>query len=75
MSAVEAGRKGRRRDLADVGLRSWAILVYVFLFLPILVIVVYSFNNGRAMITWNGVGLNGYRTGLTDPTIQDAVMR
>ena len=73
MSAVGAGRKGRRRDLADVGLRSWAIIVYVFLFLPILVIVVYSFNNGRAMITWNGVGLNGYRTGLTDPTIRDAV--
>ncbi len=29
-------------------------LVYAFLFLPILVIVVYSFNNGRTMLTWGG---------------------
>jgi ABC-type spermidine/putrescine transport system permease subunit II len=62
-----------RRDLVDVLLRVWGILVYAFLFLPILVIVAYSFNNGRAMLVWSGVGLDGYRTGLTDPTIQDAV--
>jgi ABC-type spermidine/putrescine transport system permease subunit II len=62
-----------RRDLVDVLLRVWGILVYAFLFLPILVIVAYSFNNGRAMLVWSGVGLDGYRTGITDPTIQDAV--
>ena len=45
----------------------------MFLFLPILVIVAYSFNNGRAMVTFSGVGLNGYRTGVTDPTILDAI--
>jgi len=73
VSAVEARGKGHRRDLADVALRIWAILVYAFLFLPILVIVVYSFNNGRSMITWSGIGLDGYRTGITDPTIQNAV--
>jgi putrescine transport system permease protein len=73
VSAVEARGKRHRRDLADVALRIWAILVYAFLFLPILVIVVYSFNNGRSMITWSGIGLDGYRTGITDPTIQDAV--
>ncbi|HEX2423166.1 MAG TPA: ABC transporter permease [Actinomycetota bacterium] len=65
--------KRRRRDLIDVAFRVWGILVYAFLFLPILVIVVYSFNNGRAMLVWSGVGLDGYRTGITDPTIQDAV--
>ena len=73
MSAVEAPTKPRRRDLVDVMLRAWGILVYAFLFLPILVIVAYSFNNGRAMLVWSGVGLDGYRTGITDPTIQDAV--
>ena len=73
MSAVEAPTKPRRRDLVDVMLRVWGILVYAFLFLPILVIVAYSFNNGRAMLVWSGVGLDGYRTGITDPTIQDAV--
>ncbi|MDP9302623.1 MAG: hypothetical protein M3P43_17285, partial [Actinomycetota bacterium] len=73
MSAVEARGDGHRRDLVDVALRIWAILVYAFLFLPILVIVVYSFNNGRAMLTWSGLGLDGYRTGTTDPTILNAV--
>ena len=73
MSAIGASMKPRRRDLVDVALRVWGIVVYSFLFLPILVIVVYSFNNGRAMLVWTGVGLDGYRTGLTDPTIQDAL--
>ena len=73
MSTAGAARPGRRRDAASVALRVWAIAVYAFLFLPILVIVVYSFNNGRTMLTWGGLGLNGYRTGTVDPTILDAV--
>jgi ABC-type spermidine/putrescine transport system permease subunit II len=54
-------------------LRIWGVAVYVFLFLPIVVIVIYSFNNGRSILTFDGVGLNGYRTGTTDPTILDAI--
>ena len=73
MSAAGVARPRRRRDGASVALRVWAIVVYAFLFLPILVIVVYSFNNGRTMLTWGGLGLNGYRTGTVDPTILDAV--
>ena len=73
MSAAVVARPRRRRDAASVALRVWAIAVYAFLFLPILVIVVYSFNNGRTMLTWGGLGLNGYRTGTVDPTILDAV--
>jgi ABC-type spermidine/putrescine transport system permease subunit II len=73
VSVVETPVERRRRDFVDVALRCWGILVYAFLFLPILVIVAYSFNNGRAMLIWTGVGLDGYRTGITDPTIQDAV--
>jgi putrescine transport system permease protein len=70
-AGVPPPRKGR--DLASLALRVWGIAVYAFLFLPIVVIVVYSFNNGRSMLTWSGIGLNGYRTGTTDPTILDAV--
>jgi ABC-type spermidine/putrescine transport system permease subunit II len=73
VSAAGVARPRRRRDAASVALRVWAIAVYAFLFLPILVIVVYSFNNGRTMLTWGGLGLNGYRTGTVDPTILDAV--
>ncbi len=73
MSSTSVARPRRQRDLASLALRVWAIVVYAFLFLPILVIVVYSFNNGRSMLTWTGLGLDGYRTGITDPTILDAV--
>jgi ABC-type spermidine/putrescine transport system permease subunit II len=72
MSTAAVVRK-RRRDPVDLALRVWGILVFAFLFLPILVIVTYSFNNGRSMLTWAGVGLAAYRTGTTDPTILDAV--
>lgn len=73
MSPVTVPRTRRRRDPTDVALRVWGFLVFAFLFLPILVIVMYSFNNGRSMLTWNGVGLAAYRTGTTDPTILNAV--
>ena len=73
MSATAVPRVTRRRDLVSVALRVWGIMVYMFLFLPILVIVIYSFNDGRSILSWDGVGLNGFRTGITDPTIQDAV--
>src|SRR5207247_9378883 len=73
VGGIEAAPLRRRRGRVDVALRVWGILVYAFLFLPFLVIVAYSFNNGRAMLVWSGIGLDGYRTGITDPTIQDAV--
>ena len=73
MSATEVEPVKRRRDPVSVLLRMWGVAVYVFLFLPIVVIVIYSFNNGRSILTFGGVGLNGYRTGTTDPTILDAI--
>ena len=73
VSAVKVVPIKHRRDRVSVALRVWGVVVYVFLFLPILVIVIYSFNNGRSILTFDGVGLDGYRTGITDPTIQDAV--
>ncbi|HTG48101.1 MAG TPA: ABC transporter permease [Actinomycetota bacterium] len=73
MSSAAVARGEPARDPVTIALRVWGILVYAFLFLPIVVIVIYSFNNGRAMLVWSGVGLDGYRTGMTDPSIQDAV--
>jgi ABC-type spermidine/putrescine transport system permease subunit II len=72
MSAV-ATSAARKRDLTNIALRVWGILVYAFLFLPILVIVAYSFNNGRVLLAWGGFGLGGYRTGTTDAVILNAI--
>ena len=73
MSAAAVDPVKRGRDPVSVLLRMWGVAVYVFLFLPIVVIVIYSFNNGRSILAFDGVGLNGYRTGTTDPTILDAI--
>jgi ABC-type spermidine/putrescine transport system permease subunit II len=74
VSAIVTARPRRRkRDPANIAFGVWGALVYGFLFLPILVIVAYSFNSGRALLAWNGVGLSSYRTGLTNPTIINAI--
>ena len=59
MSAAEVVPVEHQRDRGSVALRIWGVVVYVFLFLPILVIVIYSFNNGRSILTLDGVGTGG----------------
>jgi spermidine/putrescine transport system permease protein len=62
------------------GLRRWvegkplalaAIGAYVFLFAPLLVLVVYSFNDSRR-IAWQGFTVRWYEDLLNDPTITAA---
>jgi ABC-type spermidine/putrescine transport system permease subunit II len=44
-----------------------------FLFAPIIVIVVYSFNTGRLLGAWEGAGLDAYQSALSNSAILDAV--
>jgi len=55
-------------------LRVWSILVYVFLFAPILVIVIYSFNVGRLLIAFDHFGFDSYAALFRKPVLSDAVM-
>ncbi|MGI4896256.1 MAG: ABC transporter permease [Janthinobacterium lividum] len=66
-------RRRRRRDLPGVALTVWGAVVLVFLFLPIAVIVVYSFNTGRLLTAWQGFGFDAYSAGLSRPVIRDAI--
>jgi len=50
-------------------MRVWGFLVFAFLFLPILYIVIYSFNSGRLLESWTGFGLDPYNAALTTPEI------
>ncbi|MEW1959474.1 ABC transporter permease [Kineococcus sp. NPDC059986] len=70
---VVPSRPVRRRSASDVLLSAWGVLVLVFLFLPIAVIVVYSFNSGRLLTSWGGAGLEAYTAGLSRPVIRAAV--
>lgn len=51
----------------DRAIRAYAILVYAFLFLPIIVVVVFSFNAGRYVGELTGFSLQWYVTAWTDP--------
>ncbi len=45
---------------SDIGIGTWAILVYVFLYLPIVVLIIFSFNKQVLNITWEGFTLDWY---------------
>jgi spermidine/putrescine transport system permease protein len=57
--------------LVELWLRSHTFLVYLFLYIPIVVVVVFSFNGTQRRVTqWDGVSLKWYATVLADKTIQ-----
>ena len=49
----------------------WTALVYVFLYAPILVVVVYAFNGGRQVLNWEGFSTKWFGEALADPTITE----
>jgi ABC-type spermidine/putrescine transport system permease subunit II len=61
------------RSWSDVALTVWGGLILLFLFAPIIVIVIYSFNTGRLLVSWNGFGFDAFLTILEKPAIQNAV--
>lgn len=64
----------KQRSWSDVALNVWGVAVLVFLFLPILVIIVSSFNTGRLLVAWDSFGFDAFGALVTKPAIQDAVM-
>jgi putrescine transport system permease protein len=73
MSDVATKRVRERRDPVNLLLGVWGVVVFVFLFLPILMIVIYSFNDGRALVVWNEFGLRPYADAIDNPTIRNAI--
>lgn len=64
----------KHRSWSDVALTVWGVAVLGFLFLPIVVIIVSSFNTGRLLVAWDGFGFDAFAALVTKPAIQDAVM-
>lgn len=60
-------------DGTKLALTVWGVVVFIFLFLPIVWIFVYSFNTGRILTDWNGFGLDGYRAFFENPAPRAAV--
>jgi ABC-type spermidine/putrescine transport system, permease component II len=71
-SMIGSGRR-RSRTWSDIALNVWGVLVLLFLFAPIIVIVVYSFNTGRLLVSFDAFGFDAFLTILDKPAVQNAV--
>ena len=54
-------------------LGGYAILAYLFLYAPILVVVVFAFNGGRDVLYWEGFSTRWFRIALDTPEITSAL--
>ena len=63
---------GERRTVTDYLLYAWGALVFAFLFLPILVIIVYSFNEGRLLVSFTEFGFGSFRAIVDRPAVRSA---
>jgi ABC-type spermidine/putrescine transport system permease subunit II len=52
-------------------LQAHAVLVYVFLYAPIVVVVVLAFNRGRQVLNWEGFSTAWFGEALRDPSITE----
>lgn len=57
----------------DRGLRWWTLGVYLFLFLPIVVVIVFSFNEGRHVAQITGFSMRWYEEAWTDQFVVRAL--
>src|SRR3546814_3615115 len=55
-------------------MRAYAALIYVFLYGPIAIIVLFSFNSGRHASDFQGLSLQWYGKAASNPFMMDAVM-
>lgn len=60
-------------NVMDRAFKAWSVVVYLCLFTPILVIVVYSFNTGPLLEKFTGFGLDAYKSAIANDTIVSAV--
>ena len=55
-------------------LNIWAVLILIFLFLPIVVIVIYSFNQGRLLVSFTEPGFGAYESAFANERITSSVV-
>jgi spermidine/putrescine transport system permease protein len=75
VSAGARAKQGIDRwgPLVEGWLRGHTALVYAFLYLPIAVVVLYSFNDNRLATIWTGFTLKWYPAVFDDPVVKAAL--
>ncbi|QFU84537.1 ABC transporter permease [Natronorubrum aibiense] len=71
LSIGQRFRRARSRifEYGTIGLAIQALLVYLFLYIPIIVVVALSFNNSRYAVVWEGFTTEWYRALLAGETV------
>lgn len=69
-----AEHKTHPKKLTDIALTTWGVLVFIFLFAPIAVIVVYSFNNGRVLANFREFGFDAYVSAINNDVIVSSII-
>jgi len=59
--------------MVDGAFRVYSALVYLFLYLPILIVVIFSFNNSRSVQSWAGFTTDWYLKAWQDASIQSGL--
>ena len=76
---VAGGRSKPKRDrlgsLVERWLRGHTLLIYLFLYIPIIIVVVFSFNaTDRRVTQWAGFSFKWYESVLRDTVVQSALL-
>lgn len=66
-------RRRTRRITGKRVLTGWALLVYAFLYVPILLVVVFAFNKNRDVTLWRGFTTAWFGRALHDPAYIPAI--
>ena len=71
-------KPGSKRKILPVGhyrgLGLWNIAFLIFLYMPIAVLIFYSFNDNRMVMNWSGFSFHWYVKAFNNQAIQDAVL-
>ena len=63
----------RPRDPVRTALGMFGVAVLGFLYLPIITMIVYSFNSGRVLVVWGGFGTGNYGAAIANPALIGSV--
>jgi spermidine/putrescine transport system permease protein/putrescine transport system permease protein len=76
VSALAEGRARRRRKGFDRPRFLWVLYVAMclYLFVPILVVIIYSFNSTNSLQVFGGLSTRWYRAFWNDPQIKDSLV-
>ena len=66
-------RRDRSGGLVEGAFRAHAVLVYAFLYLPIVIVIVFAFNANRLATIWTGFSTQWFGEALDNNVVQKAI--